>query len=80
MNKQTAESQANEIGNAWFYTGDWREAFRTLEHEANVSPDEMNEAAFRYLDDFTFIIVGDPKAVDANEYVEAVAEPSGSEE
>ncbi len=69
LDMQTAESQATELGSAWFYKGDWREAYRSLERFIKVTPEELNEAALRYMDNFTIVVVGDPGAVTRSEYL-----------
>lgn len=69
MDQQTAESQATEIGAAYYYTKDWRTAFQTLERFSEVTPDEVNEAARKYLRNFNVVIVGNPETIDATEYL-----------
>lgn len=69
MDQQTAESQATEIGAAYFYTGDWRTAYQTLERFSEVTPEELNEAAAKYLQNFTVVVVGNPENVNAAEYL-----------
>lgn len=68
MGMQTAEAQATEIGTAYFFEGDWREAYTSLEDYLEVSPEELNEAAVKYLDNFTIVIVGNPADIDPAEY------------
>ena len=69
LDQQTAESQATEIGTAYFYTGDWKSAYKTLERFSEVTPEDLNEAAVRYLQNFTVVVVGNPDAVTVEEYL-----------
>ena len=69
MDQQTAESQATEIGSAYFYTGDWKTAYQTLERFSEVTPEKLNEAAVRYLQNFTVVVVGNPESVSVDEYL-----------
>lgn len=69
MDQQTAESQATEIGSAYFYTNDWRTAYQTLERFSEVTPEELNEAAVKYLRNFTVVVVGNPDRINAAEYL-----------
>lgn len=68
MDQQTAESQASQLGDAHFYQGDWREAFRSLDRYLEVDADELHEAAREYLRNFTIVIVGNRADVDPYEY------------
>ena len=80
LDMQTAESQATELGSAWFYKGDWREAYRALERYTEVTPEQLNSAAVRYMDNFTIVVVGNPEDVTRSEYLpEDVGEGSSSE-
>lgn len=69
ISQQTAASQAQEIGAAYFYTGDWRTAYQTLERFSEVTPEALNEAAVRYLRDFSVVIVGNPEDITVDEYL-----------
>ena len=69
LDMQTAESQATELGTAWFHKGDWREAYRAPLRHTEVSPEELNEAAQKYMENFTIVIVGNPEAVTRSEYI-----------
>lgn len=63
MKEQTSESQAHELGVAQIYTGSWTNAFRTIDELRSMSSEDMNEAARRYLQNFTIAVVGDPSNV-----------------
>ncbi|HVK38534.1 MAG TPA: pitrilysin family protein [Candidatus Kapabacteria bacterium] len=71
MREQTNESQANELGVAQLYTGSWTNAFRTIEAIQKMTPEQLNEAAQRYLRNMTVVIVGDPSRITPAEYLEA---------
>ncbi len=68
MDQQTAESQASELGDAHFYQGDWREAFKEIDRYLEVDNEELNEVAKKYLKNFTIVIVGNKGDVDPAEY------------
>ncbi|MGE3801227.1 MAG: M16 family metallopeptidase [Candidatus Kapaibacterium sp.] len=69
LGMQTAESQATELGSAWFYKDDWKEAYRALDRFTKVTPEQLNEAAVKYMDNFTIVVVGDPEDVTRSEYL-----------
>lgn len=69
MREQTNESQANELGVAQLYTGSWTNAFRTIEAIGKMTPEQLNEAAQRYLRNMTVVIVGDPSRITSDEYL-----------
>lgn len=69
MREQTNESQASRLGEAEIYTGAWQNAFGVIDGISNISPEQMNEAAIRYLKNFTIVIVGDPDAITPSEYM-----------
>ena len=80
MREQTNESQANELGVAQLYTGSWTNAFRTIDAIQQMTPEQLNEAAQRYLRNMTVVIVGDPSMITPDEYLpEPYVEPSGDE-
>ncbi|HVZ40223.1 MAG TPA: insulinase family protein [Candidatus Kapabacteria bacterium] len=70
MREQTNESQANELGKAEIYTGSWENAFRTVEGISNITAEQMNLAAQRYLKNMTIVVVGDPAAVTSKVFLE----------
>ncbi len=80
LGQQTAESQATEIGDAYFYTGDWKTAYQTLERFSEVTPQDLNEAAVRYLRNFSVVVVGNPDAVTIDEYLPTDDGESGEAE
>lgn len=69
MGMQTAESQATELGAAYFFQGDWREAYRSLEKYLEVTPEELNEVAQKYFANFTIVLVGNPDQIDPKTYL-----------
>ncbi len=69
MREQTNESQANELGRAKFYTGQWQNAFKTVQGISSITPEQMNMAAQRYLRNFTIVVIGDPSAVTASVFL-----------
>lgn len=69
MREQTNESQADEMGVAELYTGSWTNAFRTITAIRDMKPASMNQAAKRYLKNFTIAIVGDTSIVDPENYL-----------
>jgi len=69
LKEQTSQSQADEIGEAYYYTGSWKNAYNTLENFKKMTPETLNEAARKYLQNFTFVIYGNPKLVNKKEYV-----------
>jgi zinc protease len=69
MREQTNESQANELGVAQLYTGSWANAFKTIDAIQNMTPEQLNEAAQRYLRNMTVVIVGDPTKITPKEYL-----------
>jgi zinc protease len=69
MREQTNESQANELGVAQLYTGSWTNAFRTIDAIQQMTPEQLNEAAQRYLRNMTVVIVGDPRNITPSEYL-----------
>jgi len=72
MREQTNESQAGRLGEAYLYTGSWKNAFGLVEGISSITPEQMNMAALRYLKNMTFVIVGDPSAVTSSEYLGVV--------
>ncbi len=68
MGMQTAQSQAEELSAAYFFKGDWREAYSSLEDYLKVTPEQLNAAAQKYYDNFTIVIVGNPATIDPTEY------------
>ena len=60
MGMQTAQSQAEELSAAYFFKGDWREAYSALDDYLKVTPKQLNEAAQKYYQNFTIVIVGNP--------------------
>jgi predicted Zn-dependent peptidase len=71
MREQTNESQAHELGVAQIYTGSWTNAFRTIDALRSMSSEEMNEAARRYMQNFTIAVVGDPRNVTPSVFLPA---------
>jgi predicted Zn-dependent peptidase len=69
MREQTNESQANELGRAKLYTGNWRNAFGVVEGISSITAEQMNLAAQRYLRNFTIVVVGDPAAVTRSQFL-----------
>lgn len=69
MRAQTNESQANELGRAKLYTGNWRNAFGIVEGISTITAEQMNEAARRYMSTMTIVVVGDPKSVTPAEFL-----------
>jgi zinc protease len=69
MREQTNESQADELGRAKIYTGDWRKAYGVVEGISNITAEQMNEAARKYLANMTIVVVGDPNAVTRSEFL-----------
>jgi len=69
MRAQTNESQANELGRAKLYTGNWRNAFGVVEGISSITAEQMNEAARRYMSTMTIVVVGDPKSVTPAEFL-----------
>ncbi|MEO5930064.1 MAG: pitrilysin family protein [Candidatus Kapaibacterium sp.] len=78
MREQTNESQANELGRAQIYTGSWTNAFGVVEGVSDVTPEQMNLAAQRYLKNFTIVVVGDPSSVTPAEFLPAATTGGGS--
>jgi zinc protease len=78
LDMQTAESQATQLGRAYYYTGDWREAFESLEHYLKVTPEELHDVAMKYLKNFTVVIVGDPDSITRSEYLPEDVRDEGS--
>ncbi len=74
MGMQTAESQATELGTAYYFLGDWREAYRSLDDYLKVTAKQLNRAAQKYYKNLTIVIVGDPKSIDASQYLPVVEE------
>ncbi len=56
---ETTQSQAALLGVAKLQTGDWRNAFVSLEKLASVTPEQLQGAAKKYLRNFNWVIVGD---------------------
>jgi predicted Zn-dependent peptidase len=75
MREQTNESQANELGKAKLYTGSWKNAFGMVEGISNITSEQMNLAAQRYLKNFTIVVVGDPAAVTREEFLSDGSSP-----
>ncbi len=69
MREQTNESQANELGNAQLYTGSWRNAYSVVEGISSITPEQMNMAAQLYMRNFTIVVVGDPSAINTEEFL-----------
>jgi zinc protease len=63
MEQETAQSQAEAIGEAFVMTGDWRNAFMSPERLASVTSQELNQAAQKYLKNFNWLILGDSVTV-----------------
>lgn len=59
MEQETAQSQAEAIGEAFVMTGDWRNAFLSPEKLSSVTSKELNAAAQRYLKNFNWLVLGD---------------------
>lgn len=69
MREQTNESQANELGSAQLYTGSWRNAFGVVEGVSSITSEQMNMAAQLFMRNFTIVVVGDPSAINNEEFL-----------
>jgi hypothetical protein len=45
-------------------TGDWHNAFFSYEKLSQVTPEQLNRAAVRYLRNFNWFVVGDTSGID----------------
>ena len=59
INSETTSSQAVALGESKIRTGDRRNAFVSLDKLASVTPQQLQNAAKRYLRNFNWVIVGD---------------------
>lgn len=59
MEQETAQAQAEAIGEAFIMTGDWRNAFMSPDRLASVSAQALNLAAKTYLKNFNWLVLGD---------------------
>jgi len=64
LNAETTAEQAVKLGQAVLTTGDWHNAFFDYDRLANVTPEELQAAAKKYLRNFNWVIVGDTTGVD----------------
>ncbi|MBL0332159.1 MAG: insulinase family protein [Chlorobiota bacterium] len=69
LKEQTSLSQADEIGEAYFYTGSWLKAYNVLEQLKKITPEQLNETAQKYLKNFTVVVYGNSKGVNKKEFV-----------
>ncbi len=56
---ETAQSQAFQLGEAKITTGSWQNAFVSYEKLANVTPEQLQSTAQRYLRNLNWVVVGD---------------------
>jgi zinc protease len=59
MKAETTSSQAVYLGQAKLLTGDWHNAFFSYDKLAQVTPDQIVNAANKYLRNFNWFIIGD---------------------
>lgn len=59
IRQETAQSQAVALGQAKIMTGDVRNAFLSYDKLATVTPEQLRDAAVKYLRNFNWVVVGD---------------------
>ncbi len=64
LRNETNADQANVLARAQLYQGDFREADRFMEKLRDVTPEDVRRVAQRYLKNFRFAYVGDPRKLD----------------
>jgi zinc protease len=60
---ETAQSQAFSLGEAKITTGSWQNAFVSYEKLANVTPEQLQHTAQRFLRNLNWVVVGDTSSV-----------------
>lgn len=63
MRQETAQSQAVALGQAKIFTGDYRNAFISYDKLAQVTPEQLQAAANKYLRNFNWVVIGDTSSV-----------------
>ncbi len=64
LNAETTVQQAINLGQATLTTGDWHNAFIDYDKLANVTPEQLQRVAIKYLRNFNWVIVGDTTGID----------------
>lgn len=64
MRQETAQSQAVALGQAKILTGDYRNAFISFDRLAQVTPEQLQAAANKYLRNFNWVVIGDTTSID----------------
>ncbi len=59
LKAETTSSQAALLGQAKLATGDWHDAFFSYEKLSRVTPEELKNAAIKYLRNFNWLVLGD---------------------
>jgi zinc protease len=61
--QETNAAQAGELAKYELIGGGWRNAFGFLDKIRQVTPDEVQAAAQKYMKNIRFVVIGDPKAI-----------------
>ncbi len=64
LNAETSAQQAINLGQADLTTGDWHNAFLSYDKLAGVTPEQLHQAANKYLRNFNWVVVGDTTGID----------------
>ncbi len=63
IGQETNAAQAGELAKYELIGGGWRNAFGFLDKIRQVTPDEVQAAAQKYMKNLRFVVIGDPKAI-----------------
>jgi predicted Zn-dependent peptidase len=71
MGQETNSAQAAELAKYELIGGGWRNSFEFFNHIRDVTPQDIQTVASKYMKNIRFIVVGNPSAIDKNIFLQA---------
>lgn len=73
IGQQSSAAQAGELAQWELIGGGWRNAFQFIDRLREVSPEEVQRVARTYMRNLRFVVIGDPKSIDAEVFTRQTA-------